>query len=131
MKRINEKIFLFLVATFTVFYGITDNLLKATEARVEDVLAMDMVMLDFDDVGLSNIIYGDYEIYFDPEVYTYSLKVNELSNLSILPVLVNDSTKYTVDIIGDVNVDKIVNVVITVGLENTKKYIIFVEEVDK
>lgn len=131
MKRINEKLVLFLVATFTVFYGITDNLLKNTEANFEDSLLMDMVMLDFDETGLSDIIIDDYEIDFNPDVYTYFIKVNKLSDLSILPVLVDDSTKYTVDIIGDINVDKSVNVVITVGLENTKKYIIFVEEVDR
>lgn len=132
MKKTNEKWSLFLIATFTVFCGITDNLLKGTEAKSENQL-VDMVMLDFDDTGLKDIILGDVEIGFKVDIYTYNIKVNELDNLSIIPVLTSDNIIYTIDVIGDVNVDKsvIAIIYINVGSENEKKYTLFIEEIEK
>ena len=120
MKIINEKWSLFLVATFTVFFGITNSLLKGTEAKDNDYLT-DVVMLDFNENGLHDIIVGNMILEIKSGVYTYDIEVNELNNLSIIPVLTNNSIMHTIDIIGDINIDKSVIAIISIGLENTKK----------
>lgn len=130
MKKINEKWSLFLIATFTVFFGITNNLLKGTEAKEENYL-VDNVVLDLDGNGLRNIILGDIDIEFNPDIYSYKIKVKELDNLSVIPILTNDNIMYTVDIIGDIKTDKRVIIIVSVniGLDNEEKYMLFIEEI--
>ena len=130
MKKINEKWGLFLIATFTIFFGITNDLLKGTEAKKEDNLT-DIVMLNFDEMGLKDIILGDIDVNFKTDVYIYNVKVNKLDNLFIVPALTNDNIVYTVDVVGNPNVDKNIEIIVSVniGLKNEKKYTLFIEEI--
>ena len=127
--KINEKWTLFLIASFTTFFGITNNLLKTTEAK-EIEKTNEFVLIDDNGSGLVDVIFKDIDFKFDSNTFSYKIMVDELDKLRILPYVSSDEINYKVNVIGDKNTDINLIVIITVDypLKDSDVYTFYIEE---
>jgi len=138
MKNIEKKWMLFLIATFVTFFGIGYTLLKETFATTtidntavndtnDDEIGDDISIGDVD-CEVTDLMFNEGTINFNPDVMEYTLNVSDFSNLSVIPVCGTlEAASYTVEknVLDD---NKTVVVTINASDESFKTYTINVTE---